>query len=98
MPADPRRVKELFAAALDLPDAAARRSFLDRECGSDADLRRRLDVLLRAHDDPASVLNQPLAQVAPAEPGATGDDSSSPPPIVDAPPPAESVGVLIAGR
>jgi hypothetical protein len=38
MPADPRRVKELFAAVLELP-FADRDAFLDRECGPDAELR-----------------------------------------------------------
>ena len=47
MPADASRVKDLFVAALDFADPHARREFLDRECGGDADLRRRLDVLLQ---------------------------------------------------
>jgi WD40 repeat protein len=94
---DPRRVKELFVAALDLPDAVARQAFLDRQAGNDADLRQRLDVLLKAHDEPASVLNRPLAAVAPVDPGATGADSSCPP-IVDASSPAEAADMLIAGR
>jgi hypothetical protein len=33
MAADPRRVKELFVAALDLPDPGMRAGLLDRECG-----------------------------------------------------------------
>ena len=39
MPLDPRRVK-----ALDLADPAERTAFLDRECGDDNELRRRLDA------------------------------------------------------
>ena len=35
MPSDPRRVKELFLAALDLTDPAARAALLDRECARD---------------------------------------------------------------
>jgi serine/threonine protein kinase/Flp pilus assembly protein TadD len=85
MPADPRRVKDLFVAALELPDAAARRAFLDRECGDDADLRQRLDALLAAHDDPNSALNQPLAA---SPPDLTGACAS----------PAETVGTVIAGK
>jgi serine/threonine protein kinase len=61
MPADPCRVKELFAAALDLPDSEARKALLDRECADDSDLRNRLGRLLAANDDPASALNKPLA-------------------------------------
>jgi len=61
MPIDPRRVKELFHAALNLPDPADRPAFLDRECGDDPELRARLDELLAAHDRPASALVRPLA-------------------------------------
>src|SRR5438270_12701478 len=84
MPADPRRVKELFAAALDLPDPPARQDFLDRECGPDADLRRRLDALLAANDQPDPALNRPFAPPA----GGT----------VDLPAPSEIVGTVVAGR
>src|SRR5262249_12126201 len=81
MPPEPPRIKELFVAALDLPDAAARQAFLDQACETDADVRHRLDALLRAHDAPASVLKQPLAAVAfvdegAAESAATGSFNS----------------------
>ncbi|MBC7852725.1 MAG: serine/threonine protein kinase [Pirellulaceae bacterium] len=49
MPLDPRRVKELFSAALVIPEVPARRAFLDRECGADAELRQGLEELLAAH-------------------------------------------------
>src|SRR5262245_42206781 len=97
MAADPRSVKELFAAALELPDAQARRGFLDGACGGDAALRRRLDVLLEAHDAPASVLERPLAALAPADPGATGAEGPMPP-HGDASPPPEAAGTILAGR
>jgi eukaryotic-like serine/threonine-protein kinase len=61
MAADSRRIKELFGAAIELPDALARAEYLDRECGDDVELRQRLDALLKAHDAPASALEQPLA-------------------------------------
>jgi eukaryotic-like serine/threonine-protein kinase len=60
MPADPRRIKDLFTAALDLPDPPARAAFVDRECAGDPDLRRRVDVLLAAHDAPEVALERPL--------------------------------------
>jgi WD40 repeat protein/tRNA A-37 threonylcarbamoyl transferase component Bud32 len=66
MPADPRRVKAIFGAALAATDPAARSALLDRECAGDPDLRLRLDDLLRAHDHPASALERPLA-VAPGD-------------------------------
>ena len=64
MPVDPRRVKALFNAALDLPDPADRPAFLDRECGDDQELRQRLDELLAAYDQPAGALERPLARRA----------------------------------
>ena len=56
MPLDPRRVKELFNASLDLTDPDDRTAFLDRECGGDHELRARLGVLLAAYDRPAEAL------------------------------------------
>src|SRR5262245_6561519 len=97
MPADPRRVKDLFVAALDLPDAPARAALLDRECGGDAELRRRLDVLLAANDRPAAAVDQPLAAPAAAADVATqsappGDDPAGTPDR------AAAVGTVVAGR
>ena len=54
MAADAARTKSLFLAALDLPDAAKRAAFLDRECGGDAPLRARVEALLRAYEDPTA--------------------------------------------
>ncbi|QJW93766.1 WD40 repeat domain-containing serine/threonine protein kinase [Frigoriglobus tundricola] len=51
MPVDPARAKSLFLAAADLP-AADRGPFLGRECGADADLRDRVEALLRADEEP----------------------------------------------
>ena len=58
---DPRRIKALFNAALDVPIPTDRPAFLDRECGDDRDLRQRVEELLVAYDRPASALVQPLA-------------------------------------
>jgi tetratricopeptide (TPR) repeat protein len=55
MPVDSSRLKVLFIAAVELP-AAERATFLDRECGADADLRQRVEALLKAHDAPGSFL------------------------------------------
>ncbi len=60
MAIDPARVKRLFQSALDRPDPAARRAFLDAEIGDDPELRRRLDALLDAHDRPPEALDRPL--------------------------------------
>jgi serine/threonine protein kinase len=68
MPVDPQRVQSAFLAAIEAPDLADRAAILDRECGTDAELRRRVEALLRAHDEPGSSLEPPAA-----DPGATGE-------------------------
>ncbi|QDV35218.1 protein kinase domain-containing protein [Tautonia plasticadhaerens] len=67
MSTDPKRVKEIFLEAAELPDEAARAAFLDRACGEDADLRARVEALLRSHDPAGSFLGTPAA--AAADPG-----------------------------
>jgi hypothetical protein len=59
MAADPRRVKELFIAALKVPDSQGRQAFLDRECSADTDLRPRLEALLKAHSCYGTVSGRP---------------------------------------
>src|SRR4030095_10222875 len=59
MAIDPTRVKDLFLAVAELPGAQDRADSLVRECGPDADLRARVEALLRAHDDPDSFLGRP---------------------------------------
>jgi tetratricopeptide (TPR) repeat protein/serine/threonine protein kinase len=98
MPVDPPRVKDLFVAALELPDAQARQAFLERACGGDATLRQRVQLLLQAHDAPASVLDRPLAEVAPVDPAVTGPADPANPALAPAGPPPESAGMRIAGR
>src|SRR5687767_1884613 len=92
MPIDAKRVKELFVAALNLPDDPARRVFLDEACGGDAELRRRLDALLEAHDRPDAALDQPLAV-----PDANAVTRTAPPDD-PTPDPTAVVGAVIAGR
>jgi tetratricopeptide (TPR) repeat protein len=55
MPADPKRVQDIFAAVLELIDPAERSAHLDRECGDDHELRQRIEVLLAAHADSAGL-------------------------------------------
>jgi serine/threonine protein kinase/tetratricopeptide (TPR) repeat protein len=62
MAVDAARAKSLFLTASDLADPAERAAFLDRECGGDAELRARVEALLRA-DDPG-LLGLPVAQEA----------------------------------
>jgi serine/threonine protein kinase/tetratricopeptide (TPR) repeat protein len=88
MPIDPKRLKELFLAASEMPSAAERAAFLDRECGTDVELRRKLDVLLRAHDDSGGFLAQPAdapAVTADSSVGGSEGDSTG----------SEAVGTVI---
>jgi WD40 repeat protein/serine/threonine protein kinase len=58
--------ERLFHLALEKP-ADERADFLDAACAGDAALRGRLEVLVRAHEDPGSFLGGPAAS-----PGAAG--------------------------
>ncbi|MCI0704413.1 MAG: serine/threonine-protein kinase, partial [Planctomycetia bacterium] len=60
MPVDPQRVQAVFLAAADLTTGADRGALLDNLCGADAELRRRVETLLEAHEAPGSFL-EPLA-------------------------------------
>src|SRR5271170_8389057 len=61
MAIDAARAKSLFLNASDLADAAERAAYLERECGGDAELRGRVEALLRAND------------AAPLPPASSGD-------------------------
>jgi serine/threonine protein kinase/tetratricopeptide (TPR) repeat protein len=66
--------EDLFLRALDLP-AAERPAFLAGACGRDDALRRRVEVLLAAHDNPGSFLAGPAgapATATAAPPGPAG--------------------------
>ena len=51
MNTDTQREEDLFEAARQLPDAAARRALLDQRCADDAALRARLEGLLAAESE-----------------------------------------------
>src|SRR5262245_59462641 len=55
---DPARAEpaDIFCDALELGCAAQRAAYLDRACGDDADLRRRVERLLEAHAEADSFL------------------------------------------
>src|SRR5262249_34336649 len=72
MPSDPQRVQAVFVAALEQP-AADRPALLDRECGADSELRRRVEALLKAHDAPGSRLEE-LAAPGGSDPTAPADE------------------------
>jgi serine/threonine protein kinase/WD40 repeat protein len=59
MSVDANRVQAAFLAALEAADSLERVAILDRECGTDPEMRRRVEALLRAHGEPASILDRP---------------------------------------
>ena len=65
MAVDAARAKSLFLNASDQSDPAERAAYLDRECGDDAELRGRVEALLRAND--ASPLPPPGTEDATIE-------------------------------
>jgi tetratricopeptide (TPR) repeat protein len=95
MPVAPRSLKELFLAALAVAPAD-RDGWLDRECGPDVELRRRVELMLAAHDTPQSLLDRLAPAAGPPE-VAIGDFAAG---GADSPSGAESeaVGAVIAGR
>jgi serine/threonine protein kinase/tetratricopeptide (TPR) repeat protein len=70
MALDPQRLKELFLRAAEIESPAERAAYLERECGNDAELRRKLEALLHAHDDSDSF----LAPGPTSDPTPTGDE------------------------
>jgi WD40 repeat protein/serine/threonine protein kinase len=69
VPIDPARVQAVFLAAAEEERAAGRAVLLDNLCGADAELRQRVETLLRAHDAPGSFLGS-----AATDPVATVDE------------------------
>jgi serine/threonine protein kinase/tetratricopeptide (TPR) repeat protein len=89
MPAWSPRANEIFLAAIEFVDSAARRAHLDERCGDDADLRRQVEALLAAHEQAGSFLDEPA--------NVTADVSSAAAKTVPprATSPLESAGVQI---
>src|SRR5581483_9242142 len=58
--------RDIFTAARAMTDLAARGAYLDGACGADTGLRSRVEALLRAHEQPDSLLDHPA--VAPHDP------------------------------
>jgi len=52
---------EIFNAARQLTDLAARRAYLDETCAGDATLRQKIEALLAAFDEAGSFLESPAA-------------------------------------
>lgn len=62
--------EQVFLAALDLPDEAARAAYLDEACGQDMVLRRKVDGLLSSHFRSGEFLDVPAPEQVDAGSGA----------------------------
>jgi eukaryotic-like serine/threonine-protein kinase len=109
MAVDPARAKSLFLKASDLADPAERAAYLGRECGGDAELRGRVEALLRANEDfPAPPTGSEAATID-SDVGQIGRQATgvhTPSPDLDASPKSitalydrnPGIEILIAGR
>src|SRR5262245_30481673 len=62
MPLEPNRMKDVFLAALDKAAPADRAAYLDQACAGDANLRRKVEAMLQAHEQPDALLDHPAAE------------------------------------
>ena len=58
----PSEVESIFFAALSKKTTAERADYLDHACGSDDELRRRVERLLEAHPQAADFLARPAVE------------------------------------
>src|SRR5262245_17789947 len=98
MAIDPARAKALFLTASDVVDRAERAAYLDRECGGDAELRERVEALLRADDAaPLPRAGDTTVDSADGQP-ATVDSADGQPTTMDHGDPTARVGAVLAGK
>src|SRR5262245_14380791 len=64
--------RSIFIAALDIENSADRSAYLAEVCGQDAELRQRVDKLLRSHAQAGSFMEQPAVGETP-EPAALSE-------------------------
>ena len=76
--------RDIFTAAREMTDPVARSAYLDGACGGDAGSRARVEALLRAHDQPDSLLDHPVVAAPEADPGATEALNGTPDPVMTA--------------
>jgi WD40 repeat protein len=54
--------EEIFYKAIEIADATARAAYLDEACGTDRELRDKVEALLRAHERAGSFLSPPAGE------------------------------------
>jgi serine/threonine protein kinase len=70
MSIDPQRLKHVFLGAVEIADRAARQAWVVHECGPDQELLAKVQALLKARDDPDSLIDR-LAPAPAAAPQMT---------------------------
>src|SRR5262245_48266962 len=55
------RVQQIFAAAIEMTDPTERRSYIERACAKDMELRQEVESLLAAHAQSSTFLERPPA-------------------------------------
>lgn len=98
----------IFSEAMEQADQVTRAAYLNRVCGDDADLRRRVEELLAAHagagrfidgDAPNAATLTFTGETGALNPNATGaHEAASAPRPKERPPSNDSIGNIIAGR
>ena len=64
MPIDAKRVQAAFLVAIEVAEPAQQAAVLDRLCDGDAELRRRVEALLAAHDQSKSLPHAPIESIS----------------------------------
>ncbi len=70
----PAQVESIFFAAMDKKEPRERAGYLDRACGADVDLRRRVERLLEALPQAADFLDRPAGERLGAPPGGRAEN------------------------
>jgi tetratricopeptide (TPR) repeat protein/serine/threonine protein kinase len=73
MNAEARKVRSIFLAAVEKNSPEQRNAYLDEACAGDEELRRRVEVLLRAHEQPNPLLDRPATPEATVDEPARGE-------------------------
>jgi hypothetical protein len=67
------RQRDIFTAALQITDLNERSAYLGEACGGDAELRRRVEVLLRTHESAGDFLARPAVEQMAGDPSPRPD-------------------------
>jgi serine/threonine protein kinase len=59
MKEEPKDIKTIFSEALEKKDVKERADYLNEACGNDAELRAKVEALLKAHQEAGSFLDVP---------------------------------------